>query len=233
MQHLTWERLFRGFQLATGNNHSGFLSFSNYSDPVAIDSCKFVWGCFGSCTGLVQGQIQRREEPGPEVAGPLCLGAAHTHPSGVSSELTALSTVWGALCVSLHCLLASWIGPLLQWASVCERFTKRRDRRRETLLKEKAGQVSEGVSYYSGMYESPNRIYTVTLWCIFRWLLCSALSFISTWLILKKMQIEPQKTDILLRKRSIFSCPQLNERIDSLVSARQVWSLSEEMNSLT
>lgn len=47
---------------------------------------------------LVKGQIQRREVgregeregPGSEAAGPLCLGAAHTHPSGVSAELTAL-----------------------------------------------------------------------------------------------------------------------------------------------
>lgn len=44
---------------------------------------------------LAKGQIQRgeaaeREGPGSEAAGPLCLGAAHTHPSGVSAELTAL-----------------------------------------------------------------------------------------------------------------------------------------------
>lgn len=61
---------------------------------------------FGSCMGLVKGRVQRREELKSESAGPLCLRIAHTHPSGVSAELTALSTVWGALCVSLHCLLA-------------------------------------------------------------------------------------------------------------------------------
>lgn len=136
-----------------------FLSFSNYSHPVAFNSCKFVWGCLGSCMGLAQGQIQRREEPGPEVAGPLCLFAAHTHPSGVSSELIALSTVWGALCVSLHCLSASWIGPLLQWASVCEGFTKRRDRRKDALLKEKVGLVLVFWNKWK-----PDRIYTITLW---------------------------------------------------------------------
>lgn len=49
--------------------------------------------------GLAKGQVQRREELGQELAGPQCLGAAHTHPSGVSAELTALSTCVGSsLC---------------------------------------------------------------------------------------------------------------------------------------
>lgn len=123
----TLQRFFSWQQV---DNHSDFMSFTHHSLTVVIDSCKSAWGCLGSCTGLVKGQVQRRGGAwAPESAGPQCLGAAHTHPSGVSAELTALSTVWGALCVSLHCLLASWIGPLLQWASVCERFTKRPDRR--------------------------------------------------------------------------------------------------------
>lgn len=66
------------------------------------------------------------------------LGAAHTHPSGVSAELTAFSLLRRALCVSHQCLSDSWIGSLLQWASVCEDFGKRWDGGRGTLLKGKA-----------------------------------------------------------------------------------------------
>ena len=40
----------------------------------------------------------------PSRRGPLCLGASHTHPSGVRAELTVLSAVWGALCISLPSL---------------------------------------------------------------------------------------------------------------------------------
>lgn len=66
------------------------------------------------------------------------LGAAHTHPSGVSAELTAFSLLRRALCVWRQCLSDSWIGSLLQWASVCEDFGKRWDGGRGTLLKGKA-----------------------------------------------------------------------------------------------
>lgn len=66
------------------------------------------------------------------------LGAAHTHPSGVSAELTAFSLLRRALCVPRQCLSDSWIGSLLQWASVCEDLGKRWDGGRGTLLKGKA-----------------------------------------------------------------------------------------------
>lgn len=79
------------------------MSFTCFSDLVAIDSCKSFWDLHGFSE---RSSPEEEEELESESAGPLCLRIAHTHPSGVSAELTALSTVWGALCVSLHCLLA-------------------------------------------------------------------------------------------------------------------------------
>lgn len=50
-----------------------------------------------------------------------CVWVQPTHilqGSALSSQ--PYRPVWGALCVSLHCLLASWIGPSLQWG-LCAR----------------------------------------------------------------------------------------------------------------
>lgn len=163
-------------------------SFVN-SCPVAVDSCKSVWGCFGSRTSLVKGHIQRRGggrslgSPKPTVS--VC--SPHTSFRGQRWAHSPLRSVEGSLSfpsLSLGLMNKAWSysGPL------CASTSPRRDRRRGTLLKDKGWVSIEGggPSYCSGMYEIHARMCNITLWCIFRCFLI-IFCFIFTWLILVQL----------------------------------------------
>lgn len=165
------------------------MSFSLYSHPVAIDSFRVCLRLFWELQGFSERSSPKgRRSMELESAGPLCLGAAHTHPSGVSAELTALSSVWGALCVSLYCLLASWIGPLLQWASVCEHFTKKTRRRAD----------KEERLYYKEEEEEEEKKGGANIRAAARWCIYKCISVLQ--LVLANHVVKNRHNDVICKK---------------------------------
>lgn len=58
------------------------MSVSQHSHPDAVVSHTSVWGCFGSCMGLVKGQVQRKgEESGPGGVGGASVSGCSPHTS--------------------------------------------------------------------------------------------------------------------------------------------------------
>lgn len=129
------------------------------------------------------------EEPASEAAGPLCLGwSPHTSFRGQRWAHGPVACVESSLCFpslsrSLMNRPLATVGPL--WESTFgqkrkKEGKKKRDRRRERhyLRKKKKKKkkrrkrkswAGKGVFQYSGMYEIPGTMSSVSLWCIFSW----------------------------------------------------------------
>ena len=145
-QHLTWEKLCGGFQLAAVDKHSDSICHPLRSLlRWLLTAVDLIRGCFGSRVSLAKGQVQRREEPrGPSRRGQ-CVWVRPTHilqGSGLSSQPSPLC---GELFVFPFALARphEW-APCYSGASVCERFSRRWDTRevkKKEFIKGKVGRT--------------------------------------------------------------------------------------------